>query len=510
MNSMKNFQLTKRDFLKYSTGLLTAAALPYPYQVALAKEEWDAIVIGAGTAGIPAAIFAAKRGLKVLVIEKASVIGGTLFVSTGQISGAGTVFQERKGIKDTPDQHYDDIMRLNNNTSDPALTRILADHAGPTINWLAANGYTIFDNHPVTKMAHDAFSIARYQQGPQGSTSMWGGGLAILNTMKPAFEQEVSKGSITILLETSANDLIQSSTGMVKGVIAQNKEGNLLEFKGRNVILASGGCASNPRMYEELHGVPLYCQMAYPESQGAGLILGQSVGGYLRGGEKYSPLYGMILSDDKVPSTPYGVVINAIERKPWEILVNSDGNRFVNEDHESIDHIEHQIGKQSAHRHWAILDQRMIDEMPTMIYEWNNKRIMDESSKHVMFKRASNIRELAIKTGLHPVNLEKSVKDYNQNLENNASDSFGRKHRPLSLKNGPFYSVRMSGWSLCSFAGLDVNENFEVLRASGEPVGNLYAIGEVMGFGATSGNAYVNGMGVTPALTYGRLLGQKI
>ena len=130
MNSMKNFQLTKRDFLKYSTGLLTAAALPYPYQVALAKEEWDAIVIGAGTAGIPAAIFAAKRGLKVLVIEKASVIGGTLFVSTGQISGAGTVFQERKGIKDTPDQHYDDIMRLNNNTSDPALTRILADHAG--------------------------------------------------------------------------------------------------------------------------------------------------------------------------------------------------------------------------------------------------------------------------------------------------------------------------------------------------------------------------------------------
>jgi fumarate reductase flavoprotein subunit len=291
MNSMKNFQLTKRDFLKYSTGLLTAAALPYPYQVALAKEEWDAIVIGAGTAGIPAAIFAAKRGLKVLVIEKASVIGGTLFVSTGQISGAGTVFQERKGIKDTPDQHYDDIMRLNNNTSDPALTRILADHAGPTINWLAANGYTIFDNHPVTKMAHDAFSIARYQQGPQGSTSMWGGGLAILNTMKPAFEQEVSKGSITILLETSANDLIQSSTGAVKGVIAQNKEGNSLEFKGRNVILASGGCASNPRMYEELHGVPLYCQMAYPESQGAGLILGQSVGVYLRGGVKYSPFY---------------------------------------------------------------------------------------------------------------------------------------------------------------------------------------------------------------------------
>ena len=128
---MSNLRLTKRDFLKYGTSLMTAAALPYPYQAALAKEQWDAIVIGAGTAGIPAAISAAERGLKVLVIEKASVIGGTLFVSSGQISGAGTVFQERKGIKDSPDQHYDDIMRLNHNTSDPKtrLQRPEREHA---------------------------------------------------------------------------------------------------------------------------------------------------------------------------------------------------------------------------------------------------------------------------------------------------------------------------------------------------------------------------------------------
>ena len=80
----------------------------------------------------------------------------------------------------------------------------------------------------------------------------------------------------------------------------------------------------------------------------------------------------------------------------------------------------------------------------------------------------------------------------------------------LAIEEGPYYSVRMSGWSLCSFAGLGVNENFEVIRSSGEPIKNLYAIGEVIKFGATSGNAYVNGMGVTPALTYGRLLGQRI
>ena len=152
----------------------------------------------------------------------------------------------------------------------------------------------------------------------------------------------------------------------------------------------------------------------------------------------------------------------------------------------------------------------MLNEMPPMIYDWSNERIAKEADNHVMFKSGSSIRELAIKTGLHPVNLENTVNDFNNNIKNNQSDSFGRLHRPLAIEQGPYYSVRMSGWSLCSFAGLGVNENFEVIRPSGEAIKNLYAIGEVIGFGATSGNAYVNGMGVTPALTYGRLLGQRI
>ena len=135
---------------------------------------------------------------------------------------------------------------------------------------------------------------------------------------------------------------------------------------------------------------------------------------------------------------------------------------------------------------------------------------MDESNNHSMFKSANSIRDLAIKSGLHPRNLELTVKEYNNNLNNNHADEFGRQHRPLPLEQGPFYSIRMSGWSLCSFAGLGVNGNFEVTKPSGEPIKNLYAIGEVIGFGATSGNAYVNGMGVTPALTYGKLLGERI
>ena len=213
----EKIKLTKREFLINSGKLLALSSFPLSTRLALGNQHWDVIVIGGGTAGLPAAIFAAQRGLKVLIIEKAPIIGGTLFLSTGQIAGAGTIFQQRKGIKDSPDQHYDDIMRINHNTSDPALTRILVDHAGTTINWLERNGYSIFNHHPVKKIAHDPFKVARYQQGPMG-------GISILNVLRPMVEQETKKGNITILLETSAIDLMQSSNGDINGAVVESKD----------------------------------------------------------------------------------------------------------------------------------------------------------------------------------------------------------------------------------------------------------------------------------------------
>src|SRR5205823_3648292 len=106
-----------------------------------AANSYDLIVIGAGTAGMPAAIFAAERGAKVLVIERSPVLGGTLDRSGGQMSASRTVFQKAKGIEDSPDAHFADNMRINNYTADPLLTRLFVDNAGDSINWLAANGF---------------------------------------------------------------------------------------------------------------------------------------------------------------------------------------------------------------------------------------------------------------------------------------------------------------------------------------------------------------------------------
>ena len=96
----------------------------------------DLLVIGAGTAGLPSVIFAAKRGASVLVIDAAPQIGGTLLLSSGQMSAAGTQLQREKGISDSPREHFDDLMRISWGTIDPVIARLAVDHAAATFDWL--------------------------------------------------------------------------------------------------------------------------------------------------------------------------------------------------------------------------------------------------------------------------------------------------------------------------------------------------------------------------------------
>ena len=120
------------------------------------------------------------------------------------------------------------------------------------------------------------------------------------------------------------------------------------------------------------------------------------------------------------------------------------------------------------------------------------------------------LRVLAFRAGLNAATLTSTVQDYNRRIEAGEVDHFGRAHRPGPLKKPPFYAIAMQGWTLVSFAGLSVNRHLQVLDHERRAVAGLYAIGEVIGAGATSGAAYTNGMLVTPALTFGRLLGASL
>lgn len=498
--------VSKRGLFKAATGALTLSVLSGSARQAFAQETWDVIVIGGGTAGMPVAIFAAERGARVLVIDKAPVLGGTLDRSTGQIAAAGSVFQKAKNIKDSPDAHYADIIRINGNTSDPVLVRKLVDNAADTINWLAKNGFEAMGNHPVLGAGHENFTTPRY---------LWGkdGGRTILHAMEPLLQKAVAAGRVTVFTSTGAVDLMQDRDGAVIGVVAEDDKGKRTDFRGRSVVLSAGGCAANPTMYHELHGAPMWCEVAYPFSQGEGLMLGLGAGGRLRGGELYAGLFGAILQDKTVPSPQETRFKSAPGPRPqYEIFVNSRGERFVQEDHPNVDHREKAVCSQPGQRFWAVFDESIMSAAPSVYPRFaKDQKLMEAFNSHPMFIKARSLRELGVRAGIDPAGLESSVRAYNAARDSGAPDAFGRQERPMSIANGPFYAIRSQSWTVITFAGLAVDGQLRVTRKKdGQPIPNLYAAGEIIGAGATSGGAYVNGMMVTPALTFGRLLGSQI
>lgn len=502
-NNDTNLSFPRRTLLKGAAAATVLAAMPWSIRRAFAEQAFDVIVIGGGTAGIPAAIFAAERGASVAVIEKGPTLGGTLFVSGGMMAGANTVFQKAKGIEDSPDAHYEDVMRINGNTSDPVLTRLWADNAGPTIDWLAENGFTIGEGQPVTGTMYDHYSVPRYQWGPANGGS-------VLQVIQPLLERHVQEGRVTVLTEAGAVDLIEDGRGSVTGVVIEDSKGKRSDIRGRNVVIASGGCAANATMFENLHGVPLYRKVAWPFSQGAGLMLGLGAGGYLRGSETYLGYFGSIPMNDQIPSPPAAnMSIHPETRAPWEVFVNARGERFVREDHPSLNARDRAMDVQPGHRFWAVFDQRILDEAPPLIPDWSRNQFLDSFNNQPMFTRASTLNELGVVTGIDPAGLERSIHVYNAAVEKKMADPFDRSYRPLPVSHPPFYAVRSQTWTLKSYAGLAVNKDLQVITKEGDPVGNLYAAGEVLG-AATSGRSHTSGASVTPALTFGRLLGGKI
>ncbi len=293
-------------------------------------------------------------------------------------------------------------------------------------------------------------------------------------------------------------------------MVAEDDRGKRSDIHARNVLLASGGCAANATLFQDLHGLPLYRKVAYPYSQGTGLLLGLGAGGYLHGADNYVGYYGSVPADDAIPSQPSAnMTIDPKRRAPWEIFVNAHGRRFVREDHPSVNARDRAMDLQPGHRFWAVFDQQILDAAPPLIPGWSREDFVAAFDSHPMFTRAASLGELGVITGIDPAGLQRSISEYNRAIDTRAPDAFERSHRPLPVTRAPFYAIRSQAWTLKSYAGLAVNENLQVVSEDGEPVPNLYAAGEVLG-AATSGKSHMSGGSVTPALTFGRLLGLRM
>ena len=499
--------LSRRRFLSF-LGAATATAGLSTRAKGASRDAWDLIVVGGGNAGLPAAIFAARRGAKVLIVEAAGILGGTLHLSSGQMSAAGTKLQQSKGIEDSSQLHYDDVMRISKGTADPDMVRLAVFNAGETFDWLMDRGFDVYPEHPILGTTHEPYSQPRYAWGQNL-------GRSILRILEEELQPEIDNGRVTVLLGTEVTDLIQDDDGAVTGVATRNVSGETAGYSGHNILLTCGGYTSNPEMFEQLEGAVDYSAMTYEYSQGAGITVGLAAGGYVRGSEHHLPLFGGVLTDADYPSRMIGAVRHyPPNRPPWEIFVNIDGERFLREDIPSHDAYEEALLTLPEEICWVVFDDAVFNQAPKLVSGIFGRLPREDiveafESSWPMFYRAGTIAKLAAAAGIAAEGLEKTVAGYNEG-QATGKDKLGREYMPLPFAKPPFYAIKLHSWTLSGCAGLAVDGQLRVIRDDGSPIPGLYAAGELLGKSVFMGRSVVGGMLVTPALTLGRLLGQSL
>lgn len=466
------------------------------------SDMWDVIVVGAGTGGIPTAIFAGQRGANVLLIEADSRVGGTMHWSSGQMTAAGTKLQKKLGIDDHPDWHWDDCFRISNGEVHPVLARIAINNAADSFDWLTDNGLEVQPFTPVAGWGHEPHRVRRYAWGPNGGTS-------VLEVMQPLLDEQIGRGNVTLSLQTKMTKLL-TENGAVVGVEVQARDGEKAEVYGKNIVLATGGYAANPELWKEL--TPNYPLRSYcnPYSRGEGIMAARAIGARVDNGEKFLCSQGAVLQDPNNPlSARGGLILNPHFRQPWEIFVNKQGKRFMREDHPSVDYREHALMKQDGMEMWVIFDEGIRQNSPNFHGEIQREHMKTMFNNHPSYFMADTLEELAKKCGIGAEGLKETVAEFNAAVDAK-KDKFGRESLPRPVDRGPFYGIHAVGFTVLSPGGLDIDADLRVLDTNYKPIPNLYATGEVLGKARLSGATYLSGMSLLPAITFGRLLGQKM
>ncbi len=472
------------------------------------------LIIGAGAAGMTAAIRAAQRGKKVIVLEKTDRVGGTLSLTAGHLSAANTRRQANASINDTTEDHYSDIARICRQTMDPLLTRKAVELAPDTINWLDELGYPFHDKAPAIIYGHEAYTTARTYFGKEDAhPRMQQPGQTLLRLLQPLWEEQVSKGHIQLVTECQFQSF-ETVDNLITGVVAL-QAGNLKHFTAQQYLLTTGGYTSDAAFFEKhTPGCTRSMSAAHPASTGDGIKAAMEVGAVFRGADKQMyTLGGIELSPGSGRVNfwqAWARMSNGKDRKQREIYVNDLGKRFMNEYDWSVDQRERAMLEQPGKRCWIIFDQRALYAGDSLVPQWTTDQLIEESKREKAVWQADSFKELSLKIGLPYDALQTTIEQFNHACTIQSDEKFNRTYLDFPLTQPPYFAVLTYAYALISFGGLQVNEKLQVVDRRGQPFQNLFAAGEILGAAATSGQAFCGGMLLTPAISFGKWLGDRL
>ena len=452
---------------------------------AMFESETDVIVIGAGAAGLCAALAASECGAAAIVFERDAQVLGNTGRSGGTIAAASTKVQRLKGISDSPKQFAADILSRTGGAVDRAVVAAIARESGPTIDWLMDSHGLKFELEAVHLEGH-SLPRAHVRRSETLGTSG--------RELSRALQEAVKRQGVEIATAHRVTALVTDSQRTIRGVRVCTSRGRIRDVACRAAVVASGGFeGSRALIRRHIPEMADALSLGHRSNRGDAIKWGLALGADLRDMRSYQGLGGVALSS---------------RRSLWMLCMigggfqtNRGAARFSNEARGYSEQAAAILG-QPGHFAWSIHDRRGH----RVLLEFVRYR---EAFAAGDVLQAGSIAELAKVTRLPRAPLQATIAEVMFLIAAKQRDRFGRtfdKHQPLTP---PYYAVKVTGALFHTQGGVAVDRNGRVLRRDGRPFANLLAAGgAARGLSGPGSSGYLSGCGLTAAVTLGRLAGR--
>lgn len=446
----------------------------------------DVIVIGAGGAGLTAAITAADNGASVIVLEKMPIIGGNTLLSGGEYAAPGNWIQVEEGIEDSADKFYADILKGGDNEGNPELVRILADNALDGANWLKDDIKMVFEDHMLFFGGH---SVER-SLVPKNATGY---------EMISKLNARLTEKNIPLHKNTTAAELIQNADGQVTGVKAVYDGQTITYNANKGVIIATGG-----------FGASLDMRMKYNENMNEKILSTNSVGSTGDGITLAEKIGAELVDMQYIQTYPTCdtqsgslLYVGDVRMEGRSILVNKEGKRFV-EELERRDVISNAVIEQTGGVSYMFWDESaMTDSGMAVTHESEYNGLI--ARKQLV--KADTIEEAAAFFEIDATELKKTVENYNQYAKDGVDKEFNKRGTLVEFGQGPYYIMVSKPAVHHTMGGIKINSEAQVLNKNGEAIKGLYAAGEVTG--DIHGTNRLGSDAIADITVFGRIAGQS-
>ena len=533
LDSISGATITSNAFVEAAKAALTEAGLnPDDYMAKADKTangetvsyDADVVVIGAGGAGMTAAMTAADAGQKVVILESQAMVGGNSARATGGMNAAKTVYQDENefdqaaGVEKTlataaekyadnetitalaktvseqwaayqanPTGYFDSVELMELDTmvggkgiNDPELVKTLCEGTADAIDWLDENGITL---HNVSSFGGASVKRIHRPVNEEGKV------VSVGAYMIPLLQENCEKRGIDIVLNTTVDTILTDANGAAVGVSGTDKDGNTVVVNAKSVILATGGFGANLDMVTQYK----------PEL--AGFMTTNAAGAQGQGIEMATAIGAGTVDMDQIQIHPTveantAALITEGLRGDGAILVNANGERFIDEVG-TRDVVSAAEIAQPGSYSWLIVDQAMVDA----------SSVIQGYIKKGYTKTGATYEELAKELDVDPTTFANTMETWNGYVEAKNDPDFGRTSFANPLNNGPYYAIKVTAGVHHTMGGVTINSATEVLKEDGTVIPGLFAAGEVTG--GVHGANRLGGTAVADFVVFGRIAGES-